>query len=82
MVLTQTHGIVSVLLNHTRTRGPSVADMRDFCMLFSDAIIHCIFFCRSIFFVVIITAVPLITMFQDSSQLLSSFNEVRFFGRH
>jgi hypothetical protein len=22
------------------------------------------------------------TMFQDSSQLLSSFNEVRFFGRH
>ena len=30
MVLTQTHGIVPVLLNHTRTRGPSVARMRDF----------------------------------------------------
>ena len=25
MVLTQTHGVVSVLLNHTRKRGPSVA---------------------------------------------------------
>ena len=30
MVLTWTHGIVSVLLNHTRTRGTSVARMRDF----------------------------------------------------
>ena len=30
MVLTQTHGIVSVLLNHTRMRGPSVTRMRDF----------------------------------------------------
>ena len=28
MVLTQTHGIVSVLLNHTRTRGPSVASLK------------------------------------------------------
>ena len=33
MVLTKTHGIESVLLNHTRTRGPSVTRMRDF---FSD----------------------------------------------
>ena len=31
MVLTKTHGIESVLLNHTRTRGPSVTRMRDFC---------------------------------------------------
>ena len=32
MVWTRTngHGIVSVLLNHTHTRGPSVARMRDF----------------------------------------------------
>ena len=30
MVLTKTHGIESVLLNHTRTRGPSVTRMRDF----------------------------------------------------
>ena len=30
MVFTQTDGIVSVLLYHTRTRGPSVARMRDF----------------------------------------------------
>ena len=30
MVSTQTHGIVSVLLNHTHTRGPSVAGIRDF----------------------------------------------------
>ena len=30
MVLTKTHGIVSVLLNYTHTRGPSVACMRDF----------------------------------------------------
>ena len=30
MVLTQTHGIVLVLLNHTRTRGPSVTRVRDF----------------------------------------------------
>ena len=30
MLLTQTHGIESVLLNHTRTRGPSVTRMRDF----------------------------------------------------
>ena len=29
MVLTQTHGIVSVLLNNTHTRGPSVTRMRD-----------------------------------------------------
>ena len=33
MVLTLTHGIVSVLLNHTCTRGPSVARMRDFFVL-------------------------------------------------
>ena len=30
MVFTETHGIESVLLSHTRTRGPSVALMRDF----------------------------------------------------
>ena len=33
-VLTSTHGIVSVLLNHTRTTGPSVARMRDFSSSF------------------------------------------------
>ena len=30
MVLTQTHGIVSILLNHTHTRGQSVARMWNF----------------------------------------------------
>ena len=30
MVLTKTHGIESVILNQTRTRGPSVTRMRDF----------------------------------------------------
>ena len=30
MALTQNHGIVSVLLNHTHTRGPSVAHKQDF----------------------------------------------------
>ena len=30
MVLTQTHGIVLLLLSHTSTRGPSVSRMRDF----------------------------------------------------
>ena len=30
IVLTQTHGIVLVLLNRTRTRRPSVTRMRDF----------------------------------------------------
>ena len=30
MVLIRTDGIESVLQNHTRTRGPSVACMRDF----------------------------------------------------
>ena len=30
MVLTYTHGILSVLLNHTHTRGPSVTRMWDF----------------------------------------------------
>ena len=30
IVLTKTHGIESVILNHTRTRGPSVTRMRDF----------------------------------------------------
>ena len=29
MVLTQTHGIVAVLLNHKHTRGTSVARLRD-----------------------------------------------------
>ena len=33
MVLTLTHGIVLVLLNHTHTRGPGVAHMRDFLEL-------------------------------------------------
>ena len=30
MVLTKTHGLVSVLLNHTHRRGPSVSRMLDF----------------------------------------------------
>ena len=30
MVFTQTDGVVLVLLDHTRTRGPSVSRMRDF----------------------------------------------------
>ena len=30
MVVTQTDGIVSVLLDHIRTRGPSVARIQDF----------------------------------------------------
>ena len=30
MVLTKTHGIESVLLNHTHTRGPSATRMKDF----------------------------------------------------
>ena len=34
IVLTQTHGIVLVLLNHTRTRGPSVTRMPDILYLF------------------------------------------------
>ena len=33
MVFAQTDGIVSVLLDHTRTRGPSVTRMRDFFCL-------------------------------------------------
>ena len=33
MVITKSHGIESVLLNHTRTRGPSVTRMRDFFKL-------------------------------------------------
>ena len=37
MVLTKTHGIESVILNHTRTRGPSVTRRRDF-------LIVCIFY--------------------------------------
>ena len=32
MVSTQTHGIVSVLLNHTHTRGPGVACMQKFLL--------------------------------------------------
>ena len=31
MVFTKAHGIESILLNHTRTTGPSVTCMRDFC---------------------------------------------------
>ena len=30
IVLTKTHGIELLILNHTRTRGPSVTHMRDF----------------------------------------------------
>ena len=33
MVLTLTHGIESVLLNHIRTRGPSVTRKQDFSIL-------------------------------------------------
>ena len=33
IVFAQTDGIESVLLDHTRTRGPSVARMRDFFVL-------------------------------------------------
>ena len=33
MILTLTHGIELVLLNHTRTRGPSITRMRDFFLL-------------------------------------------------
>ena len=33
MVFAQTDGIVSVLLDHTHTRGPSAARMRDFSSL-------------------------------------------------
>ena len=32
IVLTQSYGIVSVLLNHTHTKGLSVAHMRDFLL--------------------------------------------------
>ena len=32
MVFAQTDGIVLVLLDHTRTRGPSVARMQDFLL--------------------------------------------------
>ena len=35
MVFAQTDGIVSVLLDHTRMRGPSVARMRDFVLVSS-----------------------------------------------
>ena len=34
MVLTKTHGIVSVLLNYTHTRGPSDARIQDSCYQF------------------------------------------------
>ena len=37
IVLAQTHGIESVLLNHTHTRGPSVTRMRDLSYLFSPS---------------------------------------------
>ena len=40
MVLTKTHGIESVIINHTRTRGPSVTRMRDF--LFTESLDHLI----------------------------------------
>ena len=43
MVLTKTHGIVSVLLNHTLTRGPSVTRMRDFFLnlpFFTQSLSH------------------------------------------
>ena len=43
-VFAKTDGVVSVLLDHTRTRGPSVARMRDFC----QSIIRC-----SVYFVII-----------------------------
>ena len=33
MALTKTHGIESVILNPTRTRGPSVTRMRNFLLL-------------------------------------------------
>ena len=36
MELTYTRGIESVLLNHTRTTGPSVNRMRDFYYLIPD----------------------------------------------
>ena len=39
MVFAQTEGIVSVLLDHTRTRGPSVARMRDL----KKKLLHCIY---------------------------------------
>ena len=35
MVFAQTDGIVSVLLDHTQMRGPSVARMRDFFYFFN-----------------------------------------------
>ena len=35
MVMTWIQGIVSVLLNHTHTRGPSVGRMWDFLLLMS-----------------------------------------------
>ena len=34
MVLTDSHGIVSILLNHTRTREPNVALMHDFFLMY------------------------------------------------
>ena len=34
MVLTKTHGIESVILNHTRTRGPSDTRMRNLLLLY------------------------------------------------
>ena len=38
MVLTKTHGIESVIINHTRTRGPSVTRMRDFFFFFDKVV--------------------------------------------
>ena len=38
MLFTQTHGIESVLLNHTSTRGPSVTRMRDFSVEYKTLI--------------------------------------------
>ena len=34
MVMTKTHGIESLLLNHTHTRGPSVTRMWDFLLFY------------------------------------------------
>ena len=47
MVLTKTHGIELVLLNHTRTRGPSVTRMRDYSKL--NSLVQFIkFLCRKL----------------------------------
>ena len=45
MLLTQIHGIVLVLLNHTRMRGPSVAHTQDFVIF----ILQTMFYWKIIF---------------------------------